>query len=344
MSSDDSLAKAGTQEIAPPIDRSPLALLSTAIRQNCNEADNAIADIVKAVERQAPEMAQISKATDKGFRLVVDASDETLQAIDRGDIKLTTDKMGNTFAQMKRSDGRYGKKLPIKREEFSQGIDPVQAANAMQVKALQEQLDEIAEQITVIDGRVKEVLRGQQNDRIGLFRSGMSLYLEAREVSDEGLRKLLVAQSLRALSDATAQLDLELQEDVAYLSNGEYRKAKGKRTELIDEKMASINRCFPVLHQASVAVAAIYCEQGEVKAMASALEAYSRLIEQTVGSRAGLLAEFDASDDGTDRGVWRSRAALQLDVSALSKALSAPEKTFYLEAITDEKEAEDELG
>lgn len=229
MSSDDSLTKAGVQEIAPPVDRSPLALLSMAIRQNCNEADNAIADILKAVERQAPEMAQISKATNKGFRLVVDASDETLQAIDRGDIKLTTDKMGNTFAQMKRSDGRYGKKLPIKREEFSQGIDPVQAANAMQVKALQEQLDEIAEQITVIDGRVKEVLRGQQNDRIGLFRSGMSLYLEAREVSDEGLRKLLVAQSLRALSDATAQLDLELQEDVAYLSNGEYRKAKGKR-------------------------------------------------------------------------------------------------------------------
>ena len=89
VSSKDSLAKAGTQEIAPPVDRSPLALLSTAIRQNCDEADNAIADIVKAVERQAPEIAQISKATDKGFRLVVDASDETLQAIDRGDIKLT---------------------------------------------------------------------------------------------------------------------------------------------------------------------------------------------------------------------------------------------------------------
>lgn len=241
---------------------------------------------------------------------------------------------------MRQSNGRYGEKLPIKREEFSQGIDPVQAANAMQVKALQEQLDEIAEQITVIDGRVKEVLRGQQNDRIGLFHSGMSLYLEAREVSDEGLQKLLISQSLRALSDAAAQLDLELQEDVAYLSNGEYKKAKGKRMKLIDEKMVSINRCFPVLHQASVARTAIYCEQGEVKAMASALEAYSRLIKQTVGSYAGLLAEFDTSDDGTDQGIWRSRAALQLDVSTLSKALSAPEKTFYLEAITDEKEAE----
>ena len=339
MNSDESLTKA-EKEITPPVDRSPLTLLNTAIRQNCNEADNAIADIIKAVKRQIPEMAQIGKAADTGFRLVVDVSDETLRDIDRGDIKLTTDKMGNTFAQMRQSNGRYGEKLPIKREEFSQGIDPVQAANAMQVKALQEQLDEIAEQITVIDGRVKEVLRGQQNDRIGLFHSGMSLYLEAREISDEGLQKLLISQSLRALSDAAAQLDLELQEDVAYLSNGEYKKAKGKRMKLIDEKMVSINRCFPVLHQASVARTAIYCEQGEVKAMASALEAYSRLIKQTVGSYAGLLAEFDTSDDGTDQGIWRSRAALQLDVSTLSKALSAPEKTFYLEAITDEKEAE----
>ena len=344
MNPDESLAKTRPQALGYSPEKSPLALLSAAIRESCDEADDAIFDIVKAIERQAPEAAQLRVAAGKGFRLVVDASEETLQAIDRGDIKLTTDKLGNTFAQMKRADGKYGKKLPIKREDFSRGIDPVQAANALQVKAMQEQLDQIAEQITVIDGRVEEVLCGQQNDRIGLFHSGMSLYLEARDVSDEGLRKLLISQSLRALSDSTAQLDLELREDIAYLSSGEYKKAKGKRAELIDEKMASINRCFPVLHQASVARAAIYCEQGETKAMASALESYSRLIGQTVGLHAGLLAEFDISDNGTDQGVWRSRAALQLDVSAIGKALSAPEKTFYLEAVSDEKEDGSELG
>ena len=131
---------------------------------------------------------------------------------------------------------------------------------------------------------------------------------------------------------------------MAYLASGEYRKAKGKRADLIDEKMSAINRCFPVLHQASIARAAIYCEQGEMKALASALEAYSRLIDRTVGSHAGLLAEFDVSDNGTAQGVWRSRAALQLDVSMLSKALSASEKTFYLEAIPTEMEIENELG
>ena len=49
----------------------------------------------------------------------------------------------------------------------------------------------------------------------------------------------------------------DFKRQIVDLSNGEYGKAKGKRAELIDEKMASINRCFPVLHQASVARAAI---------------------------------------------------------------------------------------
>ena len=100
MSSDDSLAKSESQAITDSVDRSPLALLSAAIKKSCNEADDIITDVIKAMERQTPDIAQLTKATEKGFRLVVDASDDTLQAIDRGDIKLTTDKLGNTFAQL----------------------------------------------------------------------------------------------------------------------------------------------------------------------------------------------------------------------------------------------------
>lgn len=105
MSSDDSLAKSESQAITDSVDRSPLALLSAAIKKSRNEADDIITDVIKAMERQTPDIAQLTKATEKGFRLVVDASDDTLQAIDRGDIKLTTDKLGNTFAQLKQADG-----------------------------------------------------------------------------------------------------------------------------------------------------------------------------------------------------------------------------------------------
>ena len=316
---------------------SPLAFFLNGIRNGVNKSNAAIKDIVHALERESSGFALAYKARNSDFRLVVDAPKNTLDAIANGDIKLTADRTGNTFAQLLDPNGRYGKKLPIKREDFSGGIDPVQAANAIQLRAIQGQLEDIAHQIAVIDVRVQEVLEGQQSDRLGLLQSGMRLYLQAREVDDDTLRKLLVSQALRALSDAEAQLELKMESDVKYLANGDYEHEKGKRTKLIDERMDSINSCFPAIHQASIARAAIFCEQGEPKAMAKSLETYSHFIKTTVGDNAGLLAECDRSDTGTEQGIWRSRAALQLDVSNLSEALALPEKHLYLK-VSDEKD------
>lgn len=311
------------------------------IKRELAAADDFISDVVRTLEKNSGELAQVAEMSKKGYRLVVDASDGLLEKIADGSIKLTTDKLGNTYAQINNS-GKFGKKLPIKREDLAGEIDPVDAANSLQLKAVQNQLEDLAEQISVIDGKVKEVLRGQQNDRIGLFESGMALYLEAGEVEDGQLRKLLIAQSQRALSDSVAQLSLEMKGAIGYLEGGEYNKHKKKREELIAEKMDSINRCFPIIHRASVAKAAIYCEQGETRAMLSTLKAYSRLLEGTVGFSAGLLAECDSLDDGTEKGVWRSRAKLKLDIDDLCKAISAPETGLYLELATDE-DGDDEI-
>lgn len=329
------IIKAQTGEIAVPEDDGPLSLLVKGLNRELSVADGFIEDVAKTLEKSSGELAQAYEMSKKGYRLVVDASDELLDKINDGSIKLTTDKLGNTYAQINNA-GKYGKKLPIKREDIGGDIDPVDAANSLQLKAIQNQLEDLACQISVIDGRVREVLQGQQNDRIALFESGMSLYLEAREIEDPQLRKLLVSQSQRALSDSIAQLSLEMKCSIAYLENGEYNKHKKKREELIREKMDSINRCFPIIHQASIGKAAIYCEQGETRAMLSSLKSYSELIEGTVGASAGLLAECDTLDDGTERGVWRSRAKLQLDVDGLSKAISAPEMVLCLEPVTDE--------
>ena len=177
---------------------SPLAFFRNGINNGITKGNTAIKDIVHALERESSEFALAHKAMNNDFRLVVDVPKNTLDAIANGDIKLTTDRAGNTFAQLLDPNGRYGKKLPIKREDFSEGVDPFQAANAIQLRAIQGQLEDIARQIAVIDVRVQEVLEGQQNDRLGILQSGMRLYLQAREVDDETLRKLLISQALRA--------------------------------------------------------------------------------------------------------------------------------------------------
>lgn len=318
------------EEISPYDSAFPIKFLSGALERKREQANRIVKSVYDSVIRESSVVAQTEQAMKKGYRYVVDATESTLEAIESGKIKLTTEKNGQTFAQIRQPNGHYGSKLPIKREEFAKGIDTVQMANAMQMQALQDQLKVIENQINAIDHNVKDVLQGQQNDRIGLYYSGAALFLEAQNVNDEQMKKQLIAQALRSLSDATFQLSLMLRDDIKYLVDGEYKNVKGKRVELIEKKIQSIHQSFGFVHQSAMLRAGIYCEQNEIGAMTTVLGEYSRFIEGTIAKNAGLLAQCDANDDGSDSGIWNRRANLRLDVADFAKQIKAPEKTLYL--------------
>ncbi len=317
-------------ELSPYDAAYPVQLLSSGLKLKLAQAENVVENVYKAVAKASPMVAQVYEATKKGYRYIVDATESTLEAIDSGKIKLTTENTGKMYAQIRESNGHYGSKLSIKKDVFAKGFDPVQMANALQMKALQEQVQKIANQIAVIDHSVREVIQGQQNDRIGLYYSGLTLYLEARNVNDSEIKKALIAQSLRALSEATFQLGLTMQSDIKYLADGDFKIGKGKSVGLIDSRMNSINQSFSFIHQATIFRAGIYCNEGELTAMSTVLNEYSHFIDGTIAKNAGLLAQCDTTDTGTEKGIWKSRAKLKLDVSAFNKQLNAPEKTIYL--------------
>ena len=164
-----------TQELSIYDPNYPVALFSDSMNLTLHEADKCAQEIYRAVAKAAPSTTQLAKAK-KSVRYVVDMSDKTIENIESGKIKLTTNKAGETFAQIMDENGKFGKKLPIKKEDVVVGVDPVTMAMAMQMKAMQEQLEDIADQINRIDKNVKEVIKGQQNDRIGQYLSGVSLY------------------------------------------------------------------------------------------------------------------------------------------------------------------------
>ena len=328
-------------EISPYDSEYPIMLLSKGLKNRLAEAQVMADEVYKTVVREAPELAQVHKSLKKGYRYVVDATDSTLEAIDSGGIKLVTDKSGNMFSQIRKANGHFGLKIPIKKENFREGINPVQIANALQMKALQSQIQQISDQISVIGESVKEVLQGQQNDRIGLYYSGMALYLESKSVIDNDMKKALMAQSLRALSESTFQLTLTMQSDIQYLINEDYKVEKGKSVELIDNRMRSITQSFAFIHQATMLRAGIYCNQGELPAMSTVLNEYSHLIEGTIACNAGLLAQCDTTDDGTEEGVWKSKTKFKLDVSDLNKQLNLQEKTVYINILEEDKKWED---
>lgn len=317
-------------ELSPYDAAYPVVLLSNGLKLKLAQAENVVEYVYRAVAKASPIVAQVHEATKKGYRYVVDATESTLEAIDSGEIKLTTENSGKMYAQIRESDGHYGSKLPIKKEVFAKGIDPVKMANALQMKALQDQVQQIADQIAVIDHRVREVIQGQQNDRIGLYYSGLAMYLESRNIGDSQLKKALIAQALRALSESTFQLGLAMQSDIKFLADGEFKVGKGKSVGLIDSRMNSINLSFAFIHQSTMLRAGIYCCEGELTAMSTVLNEYSHFIDGTVAKNAGLLAQCDTTDTGTERGVWKSRAKLKLDISAFNRKLNAPEKTIYL--------------
>ena len=308
----------------------PVELLSNGLKMKLAQAEHMTERIYLAVTKVSPMAAQFHDSMKKGYRYVVDATESTLEAIESGKIKLTTENTGKMYAQIREANGHYGSKLPIKKEVFAKGVDPVQMANALQMKALQEQVQQIADQIAFIDHSVKDLLQGQQNDRIGLYYSGLALYIEARSVNDRELKKSLIAQSLRSLSEATFQLGLTMRSDIKYLADHEYSISKGNSVELIDKRMKSINQSFLFVHQATMLRAGIYCNDGELAAMSAVFKEYSHFIDGTVAINAGLLAQCDVTDTGTEKGVWKSRSKLKFDVSEFNKQLNTPDKTIYL--------------
>lgn len=145
---------------------------------------------------------------------------------------------------------------------------------------------------------------GQQNDRIGLYYSGVALFVESMNDSDDNLKSNLMAQALKSLTEVTFQLTLELQTDLKYLKNKEYDSQKKMRVKLITERVSSIDQSFSVIHQVSMLKADIYRQLGEIQATCAVLEEYYRFINGTIAPNASMLIQGDIRDNGTGKGVW----------------------------------------
>lgn len=316
--------------IEPYDNRYPIVTFSKKLNEKMEKASNTIQNICDYVVKESAVSRGLMNDTYSNYKLVVDVSDKVLNDIQAGKIKLSYDKEGNSFAQLLNGN-KFGEKLPVKMENIGRTVDHMQMAMAMQMMKIQEQLEDISEQIDYINANVLAVLQGQQNDRIGLYYSGVDLYIEANSIHDKTFKNMVYAQSLKALSDATHQIRLAMNEDIKYLENKEYDKIKGHRKEMIRSRMDNINRCFGFIHQSAMLKAAIYCDMNELKSMAIVLNEYSSFIENEIAKNAELLSQYDINDSAREDGIWKSRARLRLNVSDFSNRLDTSDNVLYLD-------------
>lgn len=310
----------------------PLYRFMESVAPDAERVQEAVNAFYSAAAKNASIISQMTSATDQGVRYVVDTPDAMLDALEQGRIKFTQEKGGRTFAQLRDNSGRYGEKVPIKREEFAKGVDPTQMAMAIQLQSIQGQLQEVREEVAEIGRIIRSVLQGQHDDRKALFLSGFSLYLEAREIKDESFRLNILAQAQRSLSDAANQVTLELQASIDSIKkarNDKFRGIKDKR-KFLEESINSIYDSFNTVHQATLLRAAIYGELDEFSATAKVLEEYARFLNDNISANAGLLAECDSRDQGFDHGIWKTRSRLSSEIKSITAALHSRETVFYL--------------
>lgn len=236
-------------------------------------------------------------------KYVVDMSDDLKRSIDSGDVELVTSKTGEVYAQLRSENGRFGKPLPIKKELAQEGISEAELQMALQMEAFKKQLQTIMEGMKTIECHVAEILQGQRNDRIGLFYSGLSLYTEGREIQDSDLRKQIIAQALKSINDANAQMIQEIRTDIRFLEQKKYLKEKNS-LKVIDEKIDDIHQCYDIVFRSAFLKAALYYENGEMVSMLTAIDEYGCFIEKMIVPHTGLLSELDKNDKFIKTGEW----------------------------------------
>ena len=284
------------------------------------EANNIISKVASAlVDKDLAK--KLKKSENPNYEYVVQMNDEMKEAVEKGLIKFDVGKDGRMFAQI-RENGKYGKKLSIDKVMKDEGIKPEELTSALQVKAIQNQLEEMAETLQNIEQTVSEIKQGQQDDRIGLFYSGMNLYLEGRMVNDPDLKKYITSQALQSISNASAQLIQQIQTDRNYLLSGNYKKKKGQSYEELQSRMESINKAFEIIYQSTMLKAAIYFDQNELQSMMIVLNEYKRFIEKVIIPVAPKLIEYDENVTTLRDTVWEKRAKTLTSAESISQQIT----------------------
>ena len=236
-------------------------------------------------------------------KLVVDLSDEQKNKYKNGLLTLDKNKNGEMYAQLRDENGKYSNKLTIK-EETAQ-TDLLYAA---QLNTIKDVLVEIVDVLEDIENSVNEVLSGLHNDRLGLYYSGIGIYLEAMHTEDSVLQKLLIAQAIKSLSDAQAQIIQEFKSDILYLQSTDFQKIKKKRHDCLVEKMQNIHECFQTINRIISIKAMIYLDENQFNSVLMTCTEYQRFINAIVKPNASFLIECDPRDDKLINGIWSKRA------------------------------------
>lgn len=266
------------------------------------EKSTTIQDVINA----APVLKEFISGIEKGQKLVLDISKETMNKIQNGDLKVMQTKEGVLKAEICDPNGVIKQHMNLKYEDFCNVPNPASLANMAQMMEMKQQLQVVIEQLETLSMAVQSVLVGQQNDRIALYKSGEQLYLEAKATKNSLMQQQLIVAALKSLEDARMQMIENIKTEITTIIAYDKRSIKLKSKEL-NERLDRINLTFDVINRASFLKAGIYFEQEETEAMMLSLEQYSLFLSEQINKNIKVLNDYDRSDKYIE-GKWYERA------------------------------------
>jgi hypothetical protein len=278
----------------------------TLISKKNREANQFMNNILESINQEESD----------DVKLVVDLSDEMKEKYKQGLLKFDKDKDGKMYAQLRDENNRYGKKLNIKED-----IKESDLIFASQLNMITDVLNEIVDTLENVEIYIHNVLLDLHNDRVGLYYSGLALYLEALQTSDESLKNALIAQSLKSLNDAQAQIIQEFKSDIYYLKSPEFLKIKKKKHDVLIEKMQNIHECYQTINRIISLKAMIYFDNNQLSSMMIVCTEYQRFIDAVIKPNKGFLIECDPRDDKLINGIWEKRANTFIQCKDIQKQL-----------------------
>lgn len=269
----------------------------------------------------APKFVDIVKSTipKQAYEAVLTGSQKAKLAT--GTLKLMTKKDGTLLANL--VDPKTNKivsSIPMKSIEISEHLNETISnyTNGLQMA-------HIAVQIQKVQLTVKEVLEGQELDRLSTAYSCQQKLLQAMNIEDSNLRRSALLDIAHTAEDSRNMLMLSQRKNLHFIESQPETYIKkvlnGADLKTIDQKLDEIRENLCAINIASLVEAVAYRELGKIKSSQESLKYYKAYIDNTYLSDEKLIGRLDSNDSNSN--YW-SKALT--DISDKVKLISHDEE------------------
>ncbi len=196
-------------------------------------------------------------------------------------VEMCVDKKGRLLAVLRNTqNGQWAGHIELK-----EVLTTPDLSDALTNYAMQMQLAQITEQLQEIQKTVKEILRGQENDRLAEAYACRQNLLTAATISNPALKYQALIHLAQSSETARQKLMLSQKETLAFIENQPEdligKILKGASPAKIEEAMDKLCIGLDALNLVSTTEAIAYMEMDEPEAAARSLTVYSEYLSNS---------------------------------------------------------------